>query len=760
LSNKDGDDRIVQAKLSPLFVIIDPPGIQYGMPGETIEINVVVRNEGKESAIIDLFFTFDEIFQKISNWSDSPRASLTLAPEQISNEVTFKLEIPIDALPGTYDYTFVVDSPEHYPQDTPISFPGQVKVLLKEQTVIRASDPIFSIQPTTNPNKPLVYKQDNLLQIKLKVENRSARVDRFHLTCPELDENSLKISYPETGVEATGLLEVNALELNPSSYGQILLEFYPPSNILAGTYSPTIRLHSANNPDLILLDLVYINIPINYEIGADLKTILGKVSRKAGKYRLMLINQGNLVRELSFSARGRDEDELCNYKIEPNEIKLLPSKSVEADLTVKPRPWWRRPWIGRPLAINFQVDIADKQDLPITTPLPQGVLEWKSRPIWQILLLILGGFGLVATGGYFLWRYLYPDPLRVEDFSATAQVFSFRDPINLNWKISNYKQLKRIEITTTQPANKDSIILNETDGTFFRDNRLFSQDKPICQRNNREQTLACTNFSIGLRPPGQYTFQIKVSYRKRHSFFYIRDINQTRTASATIEPPKIAEISNVNIKTNKAAYIKGDGIPLSWSVENPQNLDKIIVLTKNDEGITQESRTINIKEECAKKEKADGFACSISMIPRSIGTFFYELKASSKNDIERESVQKSEKIEVVAKPSKIINLKLNENDINQKTHLTLKEAEEAVLKWKVEGKKEDVKVELIPNGTSLPLIGEQKIKVTKNLNRIGIRVTDLSGRLPKEQFFNISVEEEPSPSPSPRDIIIFPVITP
>ena len=43
--------------------------------------------------------------------SNSPKESLALAPGEISNVVTFKLEIPADALPGTYDYTFVVDSP-------------------------------------------------------------------------------------------------------------------------------------------------------------------------------------------------------------------------------------------------------------------------------------------------------------------------------------------------------------------------------------------------------------------------------------------------------------------------------------------------------------------------------------------------------------------------------------------------------------------------------------------------------------------------
>ena len=141
---------------NPLSVIINPPGIQCGMPGDIVSLYVVVINEGDQSAVIDLFFSFDETFQKVSGWSNSPKASLAVASKESSDEVTFDFEIPVDAFPGTYDYTFVVDSPEHYPQDTPINFPGQLKVLLREQTVIRASDPTFSVIPATNPNKLLV----------------------------------------------------------------------------------------------------------------------------------------------------------------------------------------------------------------------------------------------------------------------------------------------------------------------------------------------------------------------------------------------------------------------------------------------------------------------------------------------------------------------------------------------------------------------------------------------------------------------------
>ncbi|MEA5598412.1 hypothetical protein [Rivularia sp. UHCC 0363] len=750
----------MQTKINPLFVIIDPPGIQYGRPGETVEIHVVVRNEGNKSAVIDLSFTFDEIFQKISNWSESPRASLTLAPEEISNEVTFKLEIPIDALPGTYDYTFVVDSFEHYPQDTPISFPGQIKVLLKEQTVIRASDPIFSIQPATNPNKTLVYKPEERLQVKVKVENRSFRVDRFHLTCPELDRNSLRISYPETGVEGAGLLDVSALELNPTSEGLILLEFYPPSNILAGTYSPTIRLHSENNPELILLDLVYINIPIDYTISAELNTILGKVSRKDGKYQLTVVNQGNLVRELSFALIHRDEDKLFKYQLEPKEIKLLPSKSIEADLTVKPQPWWRRPWIGRPLAINFQVDIKDKQDLPITTQMPQGVLEWKSRPIWQIFLLILAGFGLVALLGFLIWKYLYPDPVRIEKFEPTNFKISAesKDQVLLNWKIYNYNRMADFRLIQQNPPSEEPLILNQQDF----ENKLFSREffprdadqndlEPVCKKNR--QVVICTNYKTGQRDPGEYTFKIEASYRRTNIFWDDRKNTVAATTNVTISPPIVAEVGNIN--TIKGNFKRGDKIPLNWSIKNPQNLEKIEIVVENDRGVSQGGSKIFTKAQIEKQNICDrqGKCTFDEFIARNIGTFVYEVKAYSNSNPDNPSVQKSSKIEVVAQPSQIKSLKLNGRNITEKTNYTLNEGENVTFEWEVKGDEKDVKIEKIPNGIPLPLSGKREIIVAKNLSKIGIRVTDKSGEPPKEQFFDISVNVNEKP-PTPNIIVV------
>ncbi|MBD2215274.1 hypothetical protein H6G27_36390 [Nostoc linckia FACHB-104] len=756
----------MQAKSNPLFVIINPPGIQYGMPGDSVEIHVVVINEGQQSAVINLFFTFDETFQKISNWANSPRASLAIAPKESSDEVKFVLEIPVDALPGTYDYTFVVDSPEHYPQDTPINFPGQIKVLLKEQTVIRANDPTFSIQPATNPNKPLVYQRDQPLQVRVKVENRSTRVDRFHLTCPELDDEWFRISYPVTGAEAAGLLEVIALELNPLSQDEILLEFRPPANSLAGNYSPTIRLHSENTPDLVLLDLVYIQIITDYKLDIVLNTILDKVSRNVGKYQLILMNQGNLVRELSLSAKSRDEEEICIYKFEPKEVKLSPGRSLEANLTIKPRPWWRQPWVGQPLIINFQIDVRDKRNLPITSILPQGVLVWKARPLWQFLLLMLLSFGLVLGAGYLIWIILNPEPLRIEEFSTNARILTEGDKVSLNWRIINYKQLKTLELTTKQPPRNNPLFsINNLDNSKI--DELIHNAK-ICQSSNNipQEIWICKGFQTGISSTGKYTFELKASYEQRKSLFSQITRAVTQTANVIIQEKPRAEI--LDFKTDKSTYKQGENIILNLSIKYPELLDKMELLTiksisrEDNQPLVENIRVFKFKDsviddaqlrkKCQiNKEDNQLLKCAIPIATKSSGIFSYQLKAYSLNTKGRSEKLTENKIEILPKPFKIQFFKINGSD---QPNQVLNEGDEVILTWKVEG--ENVQVKLLPYG-NVNQIGSQKLSVTKEFRNITLQVTDISGNQPsQEKGFVITVNEKqmtPNPFISPLNRI-------
>jgi hypothetical protein len=740
---------------NPLSVIINPPGIQCGMPGDIVSLYVVVINEGDQSAVVDLFFSFDEAFQKISGWSNSPKASLAVAPKESSDEVTFDFEIPIDALPGTYDYTFVVDSPEHYPQDTPINFPGQLKVLLKEQTVIRASDPTFSIIPATNPNKPIIYRQDATLQAVIKVENRSNRVDRFRLTCPDFND-WFKITYPGTGLEAVGLFEVNAIELNPNTQGEINVEIYPPIETLAGSYSPTVRLISDNNPDLILLDLMYLLIPDNYQVDMELNTILGKVSHKKGAYELVLKNQGNLVRELSLTAKSRDEEELCTYKFESPEIKLLPDKTKKVNLAVKPQHWWRQPWIGEPLQMNFQVDVIDNS-YPLANASHQASLLWKARPWWQFLLILLFGLGLFAGASYLIWRALNPDPLTIEEFSVDNSQLTEGDEARLNLTISNYKRKKDLLVTVKPTENNDAILNNEKIEQLIKPGT--NNPNPPC-RVTTQDDLICKGVPTGVRTKGKYIFELKLSSTPNLPLFNRRtQPNIQKTADVEIKEKPIAEV--VDFKAEQLKYQRGKEIILSLTIRRPELIDKAqININKVPENVNAHKTILEfkngnivkpeeLKDICTRQDNQT-ISCRIRYTPTAIGLYNYEVAISSINVKDRNSIKKSaNNIEVFPKPFNLVFFRINNRD--QPLNLEFNEGEEVTLSWKVEG--EDIQVNLEPFQSNVRLVDTMVLKITNGFKeKVTLEVIDKSGkRQPQKKAFFITAKPKPTPAPSPTN---------
>ncbi|MHC5596753.1 MAG: COG1470 family protein [Nostoc sp.] len=740
----------MQAKFNPLQVIINPPEIQFGMPGDSIVLYVIVSNQGDQSAVIDLSFVFDEVFQNLTGWSSSPRESLALAPQQNSDEVTFEFQISANTLPGTYDYTLVVDSPLHYPQDTPITFQNQIKVLLKEQTAIRVNDPTFSIRPNTNPNKPLISNPSEPLQVEVVVDNRSYLVDRFRLSCPDLDEDWFTINYPATGYEGLGLVsEVTALELNPGTQGKILLKFHPPGDTLAGSYSPTIRLYSENSPDLVLLDLVYIQIPTNYRLDIELNTILGQVSRSLGKYELSLANQGNIVRELILSLKSRDEEELYSYKFDPTEVRLLPNRSTVANLTVKPKPWWRRPWFGAGLVVNFKVDIKDQKSLPLPNTLPQGTLVWKPRPFWQFLLLLLAILGLLGGLGFIIWRILNPEPLRLESFSAKDPQITEGDEVALNWDIHHYKQLQKLVLTG---KGSQPIPVRTYDFSNGIPESLGKGSPCLVQE---EQDLICSNVKTGVTTKGNYTFELQAFYKNGIQLFSRNNQVVSQTAQVEIAEKQIAEV--VNFQADKPQYTKGQNILLSWTIANPLLLEQIQIAgsaeddTSYSAPVTYKVNQGNLADPKLQKlctQQNQQLQCkNIPILAYKAGKISFQLKAFSNNGSQKTSFKKTEsKIEILPKPFKIVSFTINGSE---QPNLVLNEGTTATLSWRVEGEKENIQVKLLPYG-DVELSGSKQLTVNVALpSQITLQVNDIiSGKQPPQQRgFAITVLKKVEPTP-------------
>lgn len=744
----------MQAKSSPIAVVIDPPGVQSGMPGDILDLHVVVINQHEhQGAVIDVFF--DEVSQTLHQWCRSPRERLALGSQQ-SSEVTFQFQIPFEALPGTYDYTLVIDAPDHFPEDTPIQYPRQFKVVSKEQTVVRVNDPTFSLNPTTNPRNPVILKPGEPLQVVVAVDNRSNRVDRFRLTCLDLEDHWFTIRYLTTGLEGPGLLSGSGgLELNPVKQGQILLEFHPPADTLAGSYSPTIRLHSANSPQLVLLDLVYIQVPSSYLLNTELNTILGKVGHSAGRYEIKLTNRGNTLRELAVRAKSRDEEELCSYQCEPNQARVLPHKSFAVNLTVKPLNWWRRPLIGAGLVLNFTVDLEDKQELPLTEKFPQGTLVWKPRPWWQFLLLVLIALGLLGGLVFIVWLFFFkpPPPLELVSFQPDSSTYTEGDRVRLNWAIRNPNQLSQLELSTKGPVPGTPLKYDFSRGIPDQLSKGISELPPPCQQ--QKDILTCTNINTDAKQPGQYTFELKAFSRQQ-------SIAPAKTLSVEIKAKPAPEVMSFQVDKNQ--YTKGETMSLSWQVNYLDDLSRLKIIGKPDTGtgaefanyeFSQNQIPAQLSEVDAEtsqppcKEVKQSLTCAnVPVLAFQPGIYTFELQAFSKRGKPLNFKQTETKVEIQPKPFKIVSFTLNGSEA---PNVVLQDGEPLTLNWKIEG--EDLSVELSPYG-NVDLSGSKQLTVNQALPpQIQLLVTDKFGNKVTKGF-SVKVEA-PAPSPNSSSQPLF-----
>lgn len=716
------------ATQTPLKVILNPPDIQEGFPGETLELRAIIINQGDQGAAIDVFL--DRCSQTLSQWCPASQERLALDPQQ-SGEVTFRFNIPFEALPGTYNYTLVVDSPEHYSEDTPIQYPLQLKVLIKERTVTRFDDPTFTLTPATNPDRPLQIQPGQPLQLVVTVNNRSGLVDRFRLTCTDLDEKEFTVKYAANQFKGTGLIEAaDRLELNPGKQGQIIFELHLPHDTPAGNYSPTLQLESANAPALVLLDLVYLQVPANYQLDVELATLLGKVSHKPGKYRLRLTNKGNLLRELKIGAKSQDEDELCRYTCEPSLVRLLIGKAMDINLTVVPTGWWRRPFFGPGLQIPFQLELEDLHNLPVPDGLPQGILLWKARPWWQFLLILLGTLGVLSGLGFAIWLlFLKPIPLpEIALFGTGSSTYTEGGRVRLTWTINHADRLALLTLTTTKDA-----AANEPQRFDFRQG--IPQDlNQFCQLQN--SVLNCNNFDTGARVAGKYTFNLQLQPLRSDKII-------ERALNVEIKPKPLPQV--VSFSSNQAQYKQSDRLLLNWKLKNFSQMSQLVAIGKSDNGIAIAPTTFNFKgipNNC-KLSGNDELACNNveAKIPPTPGGYTLQLQPKSNNP---QQPQPSEaiKIQVLATAPKIVSFTLNGKTTQQSPTVFLKEGQTISLKWLVQG--DDVSVTLDPFG-NVAASGSSTLKATTNLSQIALTATNNQGQSVKQAFL-VQVQSLP-PSP-------------
>jgi hypothetical protein len=451
----------MQVASNPLFIedlVGNSNEIRRGAAGFR---RIRVKNLGERTAEIDIWIVAtNSKSEPLLRWCTFSEQNPLKIDAKNELEVILNFQVPTHATPDTYNYEILIEAATQYPGKI-FRRPQQLRILPSEQDAEWGNEPGFSIiAPITNSTNPLPLQAGEQLEVKVRVENRSKRVDRFYLNCPELIREWYSVRYPEMSFDVPGLIkETDGLELNPGATGEISLILHPPQYTLAGNYFPTIRLVSSNREDLVLLDVVYLQIIPDDSLYVEMRPPERKVPQEVGEFEIELTNQGNIQREIAI--RAKDAEELFSYIMQPNVVLLPPGETQIVTLRVKPRKWWHRHWRSKGLLFTFDIElentgVAAPDELISALPknLPQGKLLWESHPWWMLWLLILLGLGTVGVLAFTIWwnllREKIPPPTpKVTKFEATAKSYQEGkdDAIRLNWEISHLKQVEKVTVT-------------------------------------------------------------------------------------------------------------------------------------------------------------------------------------------------------------------------------------------------------------------------------------------------------------------------
>ncbi|MDX2097705.1 MAG: hypothetical protein SFW36_08000 [Leptolyngbyaceae cyanobacterium bins.59] len=792
-----------------IAVILSPSGDHSAPAGSSFEVSVTVFNRGNRNALFDVYI--DDTAQVVRRWCASPSERLALAAGQ-SNEVIFRFQVPVQTLPGTYTYQLVVDSPQHYPEETPLQFTKHLQILPPTKTAVQVKDPTFSLIPATRSTHPTLLQPGATLEVQVQVHNRSDRVDRFRLACPDLSKEWYRIRYPE-GIDAPGLVTGGSeLRLNPNSKGEILLYLTPPLQTAAGNYNPTLRLYSANHPNLNLLDVVYLQVAPIYRLTADLQTLISKVRRQPAAYRLLLNNTGNTQREVLLHVRSLDEEDDRTYHYTwhepgnkllkssqlstpslpaPQSIQIPAKQTTEVGLQVKPALRWRRPWLGLGKVSNFEVMLEDPQQLPLPTEPLQGTLVWKARPWWQFLLLLLAGMGSIATLVYLIWSALFrpPAPPAILEFSTASPSYPEAEgkSVQLNWQISNPRQIDRIRILGR--SQEDKTVSSLPIVYDFRQG-IPSPLQPFCTATT---VLTCRNVPTDARQVGKYVFELQVTPPQgRWSRAKPAPITATTdpVTVTPLPPPKIAQFTTrivtpetlpsgirAALQNNNSSNSSLPGeqtvILRSWKVTNPAQIQEVQLLSRTSEGaINSERQRFNFSQGIPEPLRsfcvlAEELMCeNVPVVVSRPGDYTFELAVTPRlSPTEPGETKKADLLKVEAKPPRILSVQINGQEALPKYLVPIVPGQATrmvTLTWKVEPGT-DTKAELLPTPGTVPLTGTIAYPLVQQPGSaiLTLRVTNASGKtLSRAIEFQIFDPAIAAPGPAPNSAPPIPSASP
>jgi len=433
----------------PIAVVVSAWDRYRVTPGSKHYVGVTITSRGDQDAVVKVRLESPSVL--LSEWCTQPEQWLALTRTH-SGELTFCIDVPGDAFPQWLDYEVVVR-----PQGTYADYylpPTQHRLqILAPEATETTQDPTFSLSPITAPDRPVIVQPGIPVPVEVVVENRSERVDRFRLECTGLpDDWRAQIEYPRD-YGGLGLVQIDdSVGVNPGDRGSIRILLQPPPLPLAGSYLPTFRLASENNPAIGLLGLVYLRVEPVYRLQSQLQTLQDQVRDRPAQFNLQFVNLGNTARQVQVNLTDLAQPGSCLYDLTADPITVAPQTTAQVPLEGKPQRWWTRPWFGMGKSYPFRLDFTDPRDRqPITPETIQGYLTWTPRPWWQLLLVVLAGLGFIGALAFLIWWNFFrpPTPPKVLEFAAEDSRYAEAngDMARLRWQIERPEQIQTLKLT-------------------------------------------------------------------------------------------------------------------------------------------------------------------------------------------------------------------------------------------------------------------------------------------------------------------------
>lgn len=759
-------------------------------PGTKHYLGVTITNRGAQDAVVQV--RLESPSDLLQQWCSQPEQWLALTSGK-SGELTFCIAVPGDTTPQWLDYEVIARPQGAYAEYYLPPSRRRLQILAPETTET-TQDPTFSLSPFTTPDRPVLVKPGEPVGVELIVENRSERVDRFRLECTGLPSDWIvQIEYPrEFG--GLGLVRLDdSVGINPGDRGRIQVTLHPPTLPLAGSYLPTFRLASENNPDLGVLGLVYLYVAPVYQLQAQLLPMQEQVRSQPGEFNLQFTNLGNTDRQIQIGITPLKQPGPCEYTLATNAITLPPQSVAQLPLRAKPQRWWLRPWLGGGKVYPFQLDFVDPDRQPIAPPTLQGQLTWLPRPWWQLLLVALAGIGLIGALAFLIWWFFLrpPTPPQILEFAAEDSKYAELngDMARVRWQIEHPDQIQSLKLTGMSAEGE--VLSGPLVYEFI--NGLPPALEPFCTQ--QKTLLTCNQIRSDAYLPGKYVFELTLTPKGRRptpvtlkSSPVEITAKPTPTVTALI-PRSLFYREDLPGKLTSAEQAipvaDKDGIRLDWAVTMPQDMAALHLVGRDKDGRMVGDRWFEFPTTGQLPDALKPF-CNLGQtlicrnVPtglRTVGEFQFEMQVVSTKDVAKGEVKANstvkpkttEIVKIQAQPPRILSFQINGKEAPAKVLIPVQQGQKLPLvqvSWQVQGGT-TTRVQLSPSPGSVPLAGRVNFPLSPTGNTtIALQVTSASGepvtRSITLEVFNpnppdptaaitaaIKAANRPSPSPSP-----------